>query len=591
METKEKSPMLDDLRDDCPAFSRLDCLGNLTGEGEGPAVGLKEHALQQRAESSFDRDRRLAGIFSLDGVRGRNRLVKEDDNGNVEYKWRLTGVSAGRLEHLITQMRFRVGEGNGQCLYELGVADDGTPRGLSAADYQESVETLLRMAKALGLDTTVLQEFAVQETPVPLWCGEILVTQRQAKQQDCRVAFCGTTGSGKSTLMGVLLTGLRDDGVGSARQLIFNHKHEITTGKTSSIVTRVLPVTESRVEEMPFAYRPESSERPCRSITMIDLGGDVTKQMLFGLMSRRPDFTGITIAVDQSVNEIARYAQVCCAMKFPFFVVVTKIDTVVEFEVDAFLLELAAKLSTIGCSSLVLATSSDVVAFQKTWRKNKQVPLLSLSSVSNDGIEVFQQFLSSLPHVEIPPTPNSMFEVLLDGCFLVRGVGPVVKGHVSKGSVELGCRCNIGPDAEGKFHAVTVRGIHVDGSHVTRAQQSDEGTFALSELPNGIDMSQKGKMLIPNSVEVCWEFEALIKVLAQSITPQLEPILYSGNLRQAVKIVPSGVETQQLIDEKVLVRFRFLYHPEVMREGASIILQWQPSGIAVGEVQSVFANV
>ncbi|KAG8348127.1 Elongation factor Tu GTP binding domain [Trypanosoma vivax] len=546
----------------------------------------REVALYQLAEASFDPERRLANV-ALVNSGGRGSLAKEDDQGDVEYKWRLTSVTPSRLEHLITQMRFRVGAGNGQCLYELGITDDGFPKGLPFSDYQQSVMTLLRMAKALDLDTTILQEFVVQDNPLPLWCGEVLVTRRQVKQQDGRVAFCGSPGSGKSSLIGVLLTGILDDGAGSARQYLFNHKHEVVTGRTSSIATRVLPIGDAKIEEMPFTYHPENFGRSSRSITMIDLGGGVTKQMLFGLMSRLPDFIGICISVEQPVEEVVRYVQVCRAMRLFFFVVVTKLDTVLDFEYDAFLLELAAQLSTVGCSSVVLGSVSEVDEFQAKPTRSNQVPVFSVSSVTNIGIDMFQHFITSLSPREVPLSPDSRFEVLLEGCFFVKDVGPVVRGYVAQGSVELGCHCKIGPDGQGNFYPVIIKGIHVDGSHVTRVRQTDEATFALSDLPKDVDMSQKGKMLISKSVRVCWEFVGRMNVISQDMTQQLQPILYTGNIRQAVKIVHSSEMDPFVLEEVKPMRFRFLYHPEVLREGVSIILQWSPNGIAVGEVLSI----
>jgi elongation factor 1-alpha len=45
----------------------------------------------------------------------------------------------------------------------------------------------------------------------------------------------GGEASGKSTLIGVLISGKKDDGKGLARTNVFRHKHEILYGKTSSI--------------------------------------------------------------------------------------------------------------------------------------------------------------------------------------------------------------------------------------------------------------------------------------------------------------------------------------------------------------------
>ena len=45
----------------------------------------------------------------------------------------------------------------------------------------------------------------------------------------------GNVDAGKSTLVGVLTHGVLDDGRGVARQKLFRHKHEIETGRTSSV--------------------------------------------------------------------------------------------------------------------------------------------------------------------------------------------------------------------------------------------------------------------------------------------------------------------------------------------------------------------
>jgi GTPase len=45
----------------------------------------------------------------------------------------------------------------------------------------------------------------------------------------------GGEGAGKSTLIGVLISGIKDNGRGMARTNVFRHKHEIMDGRTSSV--------------------------------------------------------------------------------------------------------------------------------------------------------------------------------------------------------------------------------------------------------------------------------------------------------------------------------------------------------------------
>lgn len=55
-----------------------------------------------------------------------------------------------------------------------------------------------------------------------------------------RVAVIGNVDAGKSTLLGVLTHGELDNGRGFARQKLFRHKHEMESGRTSSVGNDIL---------------------------------------------------------------------------------------------------------------------------------------------------------------------------------------------------------------------------------------------------------------------------------------------------------------------------------------------------------------
>ncbi|KAG5493980.1 hypothetical protein JKF63_01813 [Porcisia hertigi] len=655
----------------------------------------------------------IATAFEHSTVTACHPLSAEDDEGDVEYKWRLTDVSATRFQHLVTQMQFRVSEGHGQSLYQLGVSDDGTPRGLTRQDFNESVQNIYRMAAQLQLEATLLQCCVVGRTttnPAPasaaslddqlkkiaaeptephddkhgqcgmnsgeeLLCGEIMLSRRQSGGggRDLSVAFCGAVGSGKSTLMAVLLTSRLDDGCGGTRQSLFNHKHELDTGRTSSLASRVWtvlqePTTEASSSSLTGSigatqlpspkgfsaaaprsagstWSPVSSEAPptppftcasSRSITLLDAGGDITKTMLFGLMSRKPDYVCLCVAADTAVvSDVSLYAEMCCAMGTPFLVVVTKCDLVEEFELDGLIMELAVALDTVGfvleqVDSMVMAAAycrewlprhrntaveSDVgptahVATPTSTAgplgfERLRLPVFCVSSVlGGEGLDLFRSCLS---HLQSPPSspllgpsswaPKPPFEVLLDSAFAVDGVGHVVRGRVTRGPVEVGCSCYIGPGSDGSFYPVFVRGIHVDGGHVNAAQAGDEATFALHRLPDAVTVSHKGKVLVRQPETVVRSFQATVLVLSQSISTHMEPIMYTRNARQAVcvtAVTSAGREEKSGVAadaagkcERVVVQCRFLFRPEVISAGDALVLQWAPRGIAVGRVTSL----
>jgi GTPase len=61
-----------------------------------------------------------------------------------------SGISAQRLESLITQLRFRLGEGAGRALYKLGLKDSGTAIGMTGPEAVESLSNFDLMANRLG---------------------------------------------------------------------------------------------------------------------------------------------------------------------------------------------------------------------------------------------------------------------------------------------------------------------------------------------------------------------------------------------------------------------------------------------------------
>ena len=49
-----------------------------------------------------------------------DRLPPEPEQGNIEYKLKLVNPSSQRFEHLVTQMKWRLREGHGEAIYQIG---------------------------------------------------------------------------------------------------------------------------------------------------------------------------------------------------------------------------------------------------------------------------------------------------------------------------------------------------------------------------------------------------------------------------------------------------------------------------------------
>ncbi|XP_036354741.1 GTP-binding protein 1-like [Octopus sinensis] len=66
------------------------------------------------------------------------------------------------------------------------------------------------------------------------------IETRSFKNIIFRITVAGNVDTGKTTLLGVLTHNTSDDGRGSARSKMFNHKHEAATGRTSSIGVNIV---------------------------------------------------------------------------------------------------------------------------------------------------------------------------------------------------------------------------------------------------------------------------------------------------------------------------------------------------------------
>ena len=81
----------------------------------------------------------------------------------MEYKLKLVNPTSQRLEHLVTQMKWRLREGQGEAIYEIGVEDNGLMTGLNDDDMISSIETLREMARRLEatIQVSLSKKFSV----------------------------------------------------------------------------------------------------------------------------------------------------------------------------------------------------------------------------------------------------------------------------------------------------------------------------------------------------------------------------------------------------------------------------------------------
>jgi elongation factor 1-alpha len=139
--------------------------------------------------------------FLLDDIEEvKNDYEIEYDYGNKEYKLKLCDVREERLEGLVTQMKFRLEEGGGECFYEIGVEDNGNPLGLTKEELETSVCTLKKVVEKLDATATVTKLHKGKKGLI----AEVMIKRREEVYKDkleIKIGLMGEEGSGKSTLV------------------------------------------------------------------------------------------------------------------------------------------------------------------------------------------------------------------------------------------------------------------------------------------------------------------------------------------------------------------------------------------------------
>lgn len=70
------------------------------------------------------------------------------------FKLKLVNPTQYRFEHLATQMKWRLQEGGGEAVYQIGVEDNGMLVGLSEDEMRASLKTLHLLAQKCVLAAT-----------------------------------------------------------------------------------------------------------------------------------------------------------------------------------------------------------------------------------------------------------------------------------------------------------------------------------------------------------------------------------------------------------------------------------------------------
>jgi GTPase len=433
-------------------------------------------------------------------------------------------------------------------LYEIGVSDDGTLVGLAEDEMSESLNNLRAMAACLGCTVEVLRNETVGECE---WLEDAVVGKKERKMrrsgkllvaealikpflqtsssttmvaenealtalpssadlappvtEQLRVTLTGPTMCGKSTLLGTLVTSTLDNGRGKSRLSMLKHRHEITSGITSSVTQELLGYKDAEngdLEVVNFATENVASwidihaaAAGNRMVFISDSAGHprYRRTTLRGLVGWAPHWTLLCIPADDTEDSAEKNGgtntsqqfsgttvhdmdlsgaqlDLCLRLDLPLVVVITKLDLASRTGLRQSLTKVLDALKAAGKKPAILPNKSGAVAderdlqFVKTALLdsafNAAVPLLNdarhtvpivlTSALDGTGIANLHALLHELPIPDALPSnvPSSsliVFDVEDVYSKPAEVAGVIISGRLRAGTISVGDTAVIGP--------------------------------------------------------------------------------------------------------------------------------------------------
>nr|POE96948.1 gtp-binding protein 2 [Quercus suber] len=435
-------------------------------------------------------------------------------------------------------------------LYEIGVSDDGTLVGLADDELHESLNNLRAMAACLGCTVEVLRKEIVGECEwldevKTAWkarpirrSGNLVVAEALVKPylhtngpslstndvldsrngavvpsprselsptstEQLRVTLTGPTMSGKSTLLGTLTTSTLDNGRGKSRLSMLKHRHEITSGITSSVTQELLgyqDTADGNVNIVNYATENVASwidahvaGSGSRLVFLSDSAGHprYRRTTIRGLVGWAPHWTLLCVPADDTedtggqdvsitetqpslgstVSELdlsGAQLSLCLRLNLPLIIVITKLDLASRTGLRQTLSKVLDALKAAAKKPAILPNASGTVHEEDLQSLSgllvdstcntcvdllndprATVPIVLTSALNGNGISSLHALLHELPIPGLDSSCSKGSDVIyhIEDIYskLAEVPGVIVSGRLRSGQISVGDLLLLGP--------------------------------------------------------------------------------------------------------------------------------------------------
>lgn len=395
----------------------------------------------------------------------------------------------------------RLDEGHGESVFDIGFENHGESMKLTKEEWELAYKRLSQVAAKIDADcqlllTKNLGSGDLDGTPTRDGdvSGKVMIRRRPSAAEEVietRIAVVGNVDAGKSSMLGVLVKGDLDDGRGRARVNLFRHKHEIETGRTSSVGMEIMGFDshgQTVLSDTPGRKLSweEIGKRSAKVITFTDLAGHerYLRTTVFGLLSSSPNYCLLMVAANNGLIGMSKeHLGIALALNVPIMVVITKIDICPPNILEQTITQITRILKSPGARKIPIFIKSreECINTATQFVSQRICPIFQVSNVTGENLDLVRAFLNILPH-HGRYDADAPFEFHVNDTFSVPHVGTVVSGIVKSGVIHAGDEVYLGPDGLGRFTTTAIRSIERKRIGVPAASAGQSASFALKRV-------------------------------------------------------------------------------------------------------------
>lgn len=544
--------------------------------------------------------------------------MKSGENRSTEFKRKLTrtDLKKERRERLVTRIRYMTCENPFEGLFLIGIEDIGGKEWRIQGISEEGLKTAETILRELCDDAEVeIVEEEQVETSKGL-VGIYLLKRLAAPEvkETCSINVAGRVNSGKSSLIGALVTGEPDNGRGKARSFLLTHPQEITRGQTADIHLTFMGFDEkgNKIHSQNVLSKEESArilDQSVRIVTFFDAPGhkEYSKTMIRSILGADAQYGLVLVPGPEEVNLIRQEEETSGIPRLdditrehlilmsnreaPFMVAISKIDRTEPRDLDLILGVLRKSLKDIGKIPVTVREMDEIEPILREIENRVIVPIFLTSAVDTSSLELMTRLFRDLPLNTSGENITKPAKAYIDKVYRgVKGTNVVVTGTVRSGVFKKGQTVFVGPDSTNRFLEGRIFSIEMFKTRIGSVRAGDLFGFDIKDVDRYA--VRRGQVIADPDVEQesCRSFEANIVVTRHPtrISVGYSPVLQCHTIQQTVVLKKIYDADYLSVGDFARVRLEFVQYPEAVGVGDKIVLR-EANTRAIGTIVEILS--